>query len=217
MTKGFYNLTSGILSQGRRLDVVANNITNLSTAGYKAETYTDSTFQEVLITRVGNKDRGGAEAIGQESYILAPDRLYVDHSQGILEETGLNLDFAIEGDGFFAIQTDGGVEYTRGGSFSLDGEGYLCLPGHGRVLGPDGQPILLSTDLILADGTGRIYAAEGDYYLGRLGVFTFADNDQLEKGTDGLFTAGGQAAQADDAPGSDGKRWRVPMPTCSGR
>ena len=51
MTKGFYNLTSGILSQSRRLDTVANNMTNLSTSGYKAEQYTDSTFQEVLIHR----------------------------------------------------------------------------------------------------------------------------------------------------------------------
>ena len=105
MTKGFYNLTSGILSQSRRLDTVANNMTNLSTSGYKAEQYTDSTFQEVLISRVGNKDKSSPTVIGEESYILAPSQLYVDYSQGSLEETGLTLDFAIEGDGFFAIQT----------------------------------------------------------------------------------------------------------------
>ena len=51
MTKGFYNLTSGILSQTRRLDVIGNNMTNLSTPGYKAETYTDRTFEEVLISQ----------------------------------------------------------------------------------------------------------------------------------------------------------------------
>lgn len=101
MVKGFYNLTSGMLSQSRRLDVVANNMTNISTAGYKTETYTDTTFQEVLISRVGNKDKSGAQVIGEESYILAPSQLYVDYSQGTLEETGLNLDFAIQGDGFF--------------------------------------------------------------------------------------------------------------------
>ena len=71
MTKGFYNLTSGILSQSRRLDTVANNMTNLSTSGYKAEQYTDSTFQEVLISRVGNKDKSSPTVIGEESYILA--------------------------------------------------------------------------------------------------------------------------------------------------
>ena len=54
MLKGFYNLTSGMLSQGRRLDVVANNMTNIPTAGYKAEQYTDRTFDEVMVSRIGN-------------------------------------------------------------------------------------------------------------------------------------------------------------------
>ena len=67
MTKGFYNLTSGMLSQSRRLDVVSNNMTNLTTPGYKAEQYTDSTFQEVLISRIGNKNHSGAQEIGDES------------------------------------------------------------------------------------------------------------------------------------------------------
>lgn len=199
MTKGFYNLTSGILSQTRRLDVIANNMTNLSTAGYKAETYTDSTFQEVLMSRVGNKDKSGATVIGEESYILAPDQLYVDYTQGSVKETGLTLDFAIQGDGFFAIQTDKGVEYTRNGSFSLNDNGQLCLSGHGLVLGMDGNPITLSTDQIRADGNGRLYT-EGGTYLGQVGVFTFPDNAQLAKAESGLFTPGGQQAQA--APNS---------------
>ena len=161
MTKGFYQLTSGILSQGRRLDVIGNNMTNLSTAGYKAETYTDRTFQEVLISRVGNKDKSGATVIGEESYILAPDQLYVNYSQGTMKETGLTLDFAIQGDGFFAIQTDNGVEYTRSGSFCLNDQGQLTLAGQGTVLGTDGQPITLSTDQIRADDAGRIYTEDG--------------------------------------------------------
>ena len=179
MTKGFYNLTSGMLSQSRRLDVVSNNMTNLTTPGYKAEQYTDSTFQEVLISRIGNKNKSGAQEIGEESYILAPSQLYINFAQGTPEETGLNLDFAIQGEGFFAIQTENGTEYTRGGSFALDQEGYLSLPAHGRVLGPDGQPLQLTTDDIRADEFGRIYTEDGDAYLGQIGVFAFADNGQL--------------------------------------
>ena len=200
MTKGFYNLTSGMLSQTRRLNVVANNMTNLSTAGYKSETYTDRTFDEVLISRVGNKDKSGATPIGQESYILAPDQLYIDFSRGSLKETGLTLDFAIQGDGFFAIQTADGVQYTRGGSFSLNDAGQLTLSGHGLVLGMDGQPITLPTDQIRADGSGRIYTEDGGTYLGQLGVFTFANTDQMEKAASGLFTTGGQQAQAVQQP-----------------
>lgn len=204
MTKGFYNLTSGMLSQSRRLDVVSNNMTNLATPGYKSELYTDSTFQEVMMSLVGNKEKSGTQEIGTESYILAPSELYVDYAQGVLEETGLVLDFAIEGDGFFAIQTEDGVEYTRNGSFSLDAEGYLVLPDHGRVLGADGQPIQLTTDDIRADGTGRIYTQDGGYYLGQLGVFTFADNAQLVKNPSGLFGDNGQAA----APAAAQIHWK---------
>ncbi|MGO5022871.1 flagellar hook-basal body protein [Lawsonibacter sp. LCP25S3_G6] len=199
MTKGFYQLTSGILSQGRRLDVIGNNMTNLNTAGYKAETYTDRTFQEVLISRVGNKDKSGATVIGEESYILAPDQLYVNYSQGIMKDTGLTLDFAIQGDGFFAIQTDNGVEYTRSGSFCLNDQGQLTLAGHGTVLGADGQPITLGIDQIRADNAGRLYTQDGAY-LGQLGVYTFEDNAQLVKGESGLFQAGGQQAQLQGQP-----------------
>ena len=64
MFKGFYNLTSAMLSHGRRLDVVSHNMTNISTAGYKAQRYTDSTFQEVMISRVGNKDKSRSTELG---------------------------------------------------------------------------------------------------------------------------------------------------------
>ncbi len=199
MTRGFYNLTSGVLSQSRRLDVVSNNMTNISTPGYKKETYTDITFEDVLLSRVGNKDKSGNTPIGQGSYILAPSQLYVDYQQGSVEETGLNLDFAIQGDGFFAIQTDNGIEYTRNGSFSLDEEGYLYLPGHGRVLGMDEQPIQLYTDVIQVDNYGRISNEDGGYY-GQIGVFTFPDNGQLVINDSSLYGANGQAATATQTP-----------------
>lgn len=199
MTKGFYQLTSGILSQSRRLDVVSNNMTNLSTAGYKAETYTDTTFREVLISRAGASGKGDGVTIGTESYALVPDEMYVNYSQGTMKETGLALDFAIQGDGFFAIQTGNGVEYTRSGSFSLDDQNRLCLAGQGLVLDANGQPITLVTDQIRADGAGRIYTVDGAYQ-GQIGVYTFADNAQLEKAASGLFTTGGQQAQLSAQP-----------------
>ena len=200
MTRGFYDLTSGMLSQTRRLDVVGNNMTNLTTAGYKQETYTDTTFQEVLLSRTGNVDKSNPAPIGQASYMLVPSEMYVNHDQGIVEETGLTLDFAIYGDGYFAIETDNGVEYTRNGNFSLDNEGYLYLPNHGRVLGMDQQPIHLDTDYIEADDAGRIYnAADETLYYGQIGVFTFADPQQLVKNESGLFGANGQQAAASNA------------------
>lgn len=192
MYKGFYQLTSGMLSQGRRLDVIANNMSNISTAGYKADRYTDSTaFREVMISRIGNKNKANAAELGRESYILAPDQLYTDYTQGSLEETELPLDFAIEGEGFFAIfREGGGIGYTRAGSFSLDDEGYLCLPGQGRVLDPDYEYIQLPTDKIYVDVDGVIYTEENRNRLGALGVFEFEDTGALERNDHGLFTGG---------------------------
>lgn len=199
MFKGFYNLASGMLTQQRNLNVIANNMVNISTAGYKKDQYTYSTFDDVLYSRVGNREKI-YDDIGRQSYIVASSRIYTDFLQGIPEPTGITLDFAIEGDGFFAVRDEGGqVAYTRAGNFSLDEEGYLCLPGVGRVLNNEGQEILLGTDRIRGDSDGSIYTENGGYYLGRLGVFTFADNGQLARNAQGLFTGGGQANAAQDS------------------
>lgn len=196
MFKGFYQLTSAMLSQGRRLDVISNNMSNVSTAGYKAERYTDSTaFKEVMLSRVGNKDKAHSEELGQISYILAPDEQYTDFTQGSLEETELPLDFAIEGDGFFAIEWNGEVGYTRAGSFNLDEEGYLVLPGQGRVLDANRQPIQMATDNIYVDPDGGIYTMDNRNLIATLGVFAFQDNGALERNDHGLFT-GGQAQES---------------------
>ena len=196
MTKGFYNLTSAMLTQGRYLDVISNNMSNVATAGFKTDRFTYSTFEEVMWKLVGNKDKEEYTELGEQSWITAPSRIYTDYSQGSLEETGQPLDFAIEGDGFFAIETEEGRELTRNGHFSLDGEGYLYLPGHGRVLGAGGNPIQLVTDRITTDGTGGLFTENGGF-LGRLGVFTVDDPvNTLDKNKMGLF------AGSEGTPGS---------------
>ena len=190
MFKGFYQLTSAMLSQGRRLDVVSHNMTNISTAGYKLDRYTDSTFQDVLISRVGNKNKAVSTEMGEETYILAPSELVTDFTQGSMDETTLPLDFAIIGDGFFAIDRDGDVAYTRNGSFNLDDEGYLCLWGQGRVLNSEGQPIQLPTDHIYVNKLGEIYTEADRNYLGTLGIYAADDTANLERNEYGLFTGG---------------------------
>lgn len=203
MFKGFYNLTSGMLSQGHRLDVISNNMTNISTAGFKSDRYTDSTFAEYMIHLVGNKDKSNSLELGPSSYILAPSAVYTNYTQGALEETGMTLDFAIEGDGFFAIDTADGVAYTRAGNFSLDEEGYLCLPGQGRVLDSTGQPILLISDQFTADSYGGLYDERGGL-IAQLGVYTFPDNGALTRNDQGMFTDNG-LAQATATP----IRWKT--------
>ena len=196
MFKGFYNLTSGVLTHQQNLNVIANNMTNISTPGYKQDRYTATTFDEVLYSRVGNQDSRGPE-IGGQSYIRAASDIETDFAQGTLEPTEIPLDFAIDGPGFFAIQTPGGQRmYTRAGNFSLDDEGYLCLPGAGRVLNPQGQAIQLNTDKIHGDSRGVIYYENGGI-LGQLGIYEFPNMDNVERNPQGFFTGGNaQATQA---------------------
>ncbi|MFR3785877.1 flagellar hook-basal body protein [Agathobaculum desmolans] len=196
MYKGFYDLTSAMLTQTRNLDVVGNNMSNTATTGYKADRYADTTFDEVMRSRVGNKQKA-PQALGTTtSYITALDEVYTDHSQGGLEPTGLPFDFAIEGEGYFAVQSAAGRVYTRNGSFMLDNQGYLYLAGQGRVLGQNGQPIYLGTDHITTLADGTITGADGRV-LGTLGVFAFADPAQaLEKTGEGMFISNVQPQAA---------------------
>lgn len=198
MFKGFYNLTSGMLTHQRNLNVVANNLTNISTSGFKAGRYSSSTFDEVLYSRVGNKDKEYGE-IGEQSYIRATSEIITDFSQGALEPTDIPLDFAIEGDGFFAMRnTEGDILYTRAGSFSLDQDGYLVFSGYGRILDNNLQEIQLKTDKIQGDRFGNLYLKENNAFMGRLGVFTFDDLDALEYNEEGIFM--GENAQLLETP-----------------
>ena len=197
MFKGFYNLTSGMLTQRQRMNNVANNITNITTPGFKSSRHIASTFQDVMYHRVGNLDKTGYAPIGNQSYITATDEVVTDYTQGAMEETGIPLDFAIDGEGFFAIRSaEGEVMYTRAGSFSLDDEGYLCYSGFGRVLDNNGNELRVMTDKITGDTMGRVYANNG-MTLGRVGVFTFDDTAQLEYNEQG-FLVGAEGQPTDD-------------------
>ena len=186
MFKGFYNLTSGMLTQGRKLDVVSNNMSNVATTGFKQDRFTNSTFDQVMWSRVGNKHKEYVD-IGEQSYITAPSQMYTDFSQASFDDTGMPLDFAIEGEGYFAVETDNGRIYTRAGDFMLDDEGYLCIPRRGRVLDVNGNEMLIVTDRIESDGYGGIFTEDGAF-LGRLGVYAFEDDEAaLEKNEYGQF------------------------------
>lgn len=135
--------------------------------------------------------------VGAVSRVNTADERVTDYTEGGLRETGSDLDVALSGNGFFAVQADSGVVYTRNGSFNLDDEGYLILAGIGRVLGTDG-PIRLTTDKISVDGHGTILDRTTRTNVAQLQIVDFADYRQLTKVTGGVFRANGQPQAAAD-------------------
>lgn len=190
MYQGFYNLTSGMLTQSRNLNVISNNMVNLETAGYKKDTMVSSTFGEEMLYRIGRHNNNKWTEMGETSKISTADRVYVSYEQGTLHTTDGIYDFGIQGTGFFSIQTNEGIRYTRNGSFAVDEQGYLTLSGVGRVMGTNNQPIRIDNENFEVDSAGTIYLnqAPGARIMGSIKLVDFADYNQLHKEDNGLFS-----------------------------
>lgn len=186
MDRGFYTLGSGIIAQNRKLTGISNNLANVQTLGYKKKEVTTTTFGDMVISRVDS----ATTPIGTLSLATLADKTNVIHSQGDLKGTNRTLDFAIRGEGFFSVQGQNGMIYTRNGSFNVDQEGYLVLKNEGRVMGTNG-PIHVGTDQFTADEQGNI--AVNGTNVGNLAVYNFADYNNLKISGDGMFTAAGGA------------------------
>jgi flagellar basal-body rod protein FlgG len=188
MVRGFYMLTSGMLTQNRTLNTISNNVANTMTNGFKAQHVSGKSFGKLFLSRVDSK----TTPIGEATLMTTVDQVTTDFSQGALQPTENPLDFVINGDGFFGIQTNNGVVYTRNGSFNLDPQGYLVLNGVGRVLGRNGQPIRTDTDNVESDKQGDIFV--NGTQVGSLGVFRFPNNASLRVVDEGFYSGTGAVA-----------------------
>jgi flagellar basal-body rod protein FlgF/flagellar basal-body rod protein FlgG len=181
----------------RQMDVVANNVANINTAGYKADR---SLFEEYL--------RSGAH---EDNFVSSDRRLsfvhdratFHDFTAGPSEETKNPLDVAIDGSAFLAVQTPAGERYTRDGGLQINNQGQLVTASGYQVLGNSGPIVFQPTDkqiniasdgnVTVIEGTGRI-----DSVRGKLRMVSFAQAQQLVKEGSNLYAAGaGQAAQPD--------------------
>jgi flagellar basal-body rod protein FlgF len=160
------------------LDVITNNLSNVSTPGFKKSV---ANFSSSLDSA---SQARGAQGINYSSiHSVAPDM-----SNGTVIETGKSLHMAIRGEGFFQVQSESGVFYTRQGNFSLDEDGFLLTPNGYQVMG-EGGPIVLGTDEteITLSRDGTITTEDGE--AGRLVLYTFDDPSQLARMKDGMFRA----------------------------
>jgi flagellar basal-body rod protein FlgF len=180
----------------RQLDVVANNIANVNTTGFKADR---SLFEEYLNSGAHEDNFVGRDR--RVSYVQ--DRAtYRDFSPGSLEPTKNPLDIAIDGSGFFAVQAAGGERYTRDGNLQVNNLGQLVTAGGDPVLGTSGPIVLQPTDHdvnVSPDGTITVLegSAKTDSVRGKLRLVSFADAQSLLKQGSNLYAAGAGAAQPD--------------------
>ncbi len=171
----------------RELDLVANNLANLSTTGFKAERML---FDRAL------KQAGAADPV---SFVI--DRAtYTDHQAGGIVETSGDLDLAILGEGYFAIETPNGERYTRDGRFVVAPTGQLSALDGSPVLDQGNAPIQIpeeATNITIAnDGSVNV----DDVEVGRIGVYTFANEDVLVRDGASRFRADGAVPQAAEFP-----------------
>ncbi len=170
MDSGYYAAMTGLVARTQALDTAAANLANAQTLGYRAER---EYFRSVLLGPDADNSQLGEAA--NRFGVLGGDRLSA--AQGPLEKTGNPLDFAVVGEGFFAIQTSKGTRYTRDGSFHRSQTGMLVTEENEPVLSSVKQPIAIPQGEVSVGDDGMISVGGGA--LGKVGVFSFPVAAQL--------------------------------------
>ncbi len=187
MSSGYYAACTGMMARTQALDTIANNLANGSTPGFKA---IHNVFSSVLAT-TGEDPLSGLNIDANDYGVLSGTRL--DSSQGALEHTGNDLDVAMEGPGYFAVQTAAGPVYTRGGNFKVSPQMQLVTAAGDPVLGDNG-PITVAGGKVSISEDGTITA--NGAISGRLKLVEFPSSAQVQ-GTGGTYyTAPAGAATA---------------------
>ena len=206
-----YTAATGMSALETKLDVIANNLANVNTTGFKKGR---ANFEDLFYrhqTLPGAEDDGGGvtatgTAIGLGTRVSSVQTNFL---QGAFQQTGNQLDVAIEGLGFFEVADPSGESvYTRTGNFSVNANGALVLgsAATGRIVQPQITVPAEATNIsIEADGTVTVSTANGPQELGQLQVATFVNPEGLLKRGENLFEqteASGTATPGN--PGADG-------------
>jgi flagellar basal-body rod protein FlgF len=170
MDSGYYAAMTGLEARTQAMDTAAANLANAQTPGYRAER---EYFRSVLLGPDAFDSQLG-ETVNNYG-LLGGDQLSM--TQGALQQTGNPLDLAIEGQGFFEVQTANGLRFTRDGGFHRSGNGQLVTDAGEPVLSTAGQPIGVPPGLV-AVGADGVLSVDGGA-VGTVGVFTFPAGTQL--------------------------------------
>lgn len=189
MVYGLWHSAAGLQAQEYRQAIIANNLANAETPGFKADRVA---FHERLSAAMSGGSMSSRHAIlDQMTGGLFERPTYTDFSQGSVIPSNSPLDVAIDGEGFLVVQTVDGPRYTRDGRMVMNKDGMLAHAASGNLmLDSSGLPITLdiaSTEPIKIDESGMV--RQGAEPAGRLGLVDFADHRQLEKQGKDLYSA----------------------------
>ncbi len=177
MDPGAYTIVGSALLQQRRLEILANNLAQANTVGYKTEIPTFKTVKNTLSLEEFPRLEDVAEQMEWRG-------THIDFRQGFVKKTGNNLDVALNGPGFFVVRAPEGERYTRAGDFTLDKDGQIVTKEGWLVLGTGGEGIRIQTSalaqggiIINSDGEVRV----GGQLSGKFNVVDFAKPYRLER------------------------------------
>jgi flagellar basal-body rod protein FlgG len=160
MIRALYTAASAMLFGMRQQEMAAGNLANSGTSGYKAETSAASAFSGVLARRVGASSAPVPVSVGEVLGTIGTGVYQSvrgnDFSDGALRDTGLALDAALSGPGFFVVSTPDGPAYTRDGHFMRDANNTMVTADGHPVLGTDGAPLTLASDKVHITAAGDV-------------------------------------------------------------
>lgn len=182
MDAAMYKALSGAIVQMRKLEVASQDLANVNTSGYKGQRLA---FNEVLAARLPAETRpGGFVAVGDQR---------TDFLQGHLQGTGNPFHLAIEGEGYFVVETPRGERYTRSGGFTMSADGTVITPQGEPLLG-EGGPIQVPDGRMIVGLDGTVRSENGE--VGKLRIVRFLENRQVVKEGANLLRA--DAANVED-------------------
>ncbi len=190
MIKGIYASGAGMQPRMLRLEVIGNNLANINTTGFKK----DSIFVQVLREAAAAQANGDGELAGLDV------KEFTDFSEGSLNQTNNRLDLAIQGSGFFTIQTPAGLRYTRNGNFMLSAggtvvtsQGFPVLAKSGRIQLPDLQRLTMGN--LTIDEQGNVILDRTP--IAQLRIANVDSTSMLKKDGNALFYAEGPVHDVD--------------------
>lgn len=178
MIRSIYTAAANMVAQLNRQTVIANNIANVDTPGYKQDVTISEQFSSLLLRRLGSNGEEGP-VIGTVGTGVMMPQLKLDRSQGELVTTGRPLDLALAGPGFLVVQTAEGARYTRAGVLQQDASGMLATVDGGLVLGRNGPVRLMPGSDVIVKSDGRIL--QNDQQIDQLQLVEFPEDARLRK------------------------------------